>query len=230
MRVITAIGEQGLTHPDGREIVFRPSLYAMSQLGTPKEIVELFAAIHEPPYFLESMPFDTPWLKAQAEKINRKIARDHWLYMLFLSWQVLDACASTDPTPFIGEPGTKYRSYRIGLVDPEIMLVIARSLLRHGLVGPVANKSPEQLEAEAKELEDQPKKRGMVEFDALEYVSKAVTHLGLSENEAWNMTITSFGAHWAAKYGEHKEKRHSDEHDQTMKWLAAVNKVRDAKQ
>lgn len=225
MRVITAIGEQGLTHPDGREVVFRPSLYAMSQLGTPKEIVELFAAIHERPYLIESMPFDAPGQIAAAEVVNRKIVRDHWLNMLFLSWQVMYACADVDPTPFIGEPGTGYKSYRPGLVDPEIMLVIARALLRHGLVGPVANKPPEQLEAEAAEHQG---KRGIVEFDALEYVSKAVTHLGMSEAEAWNMTITSFGAHWAAKYGEHKEKRHSEEHDNTMKWLAAVNKVRNS--
>lgn len=226
MRVITAIGEQGLTHPDGREVVFRPSLYAMSQLGTPKEIVELFAAIHEPPRLVESMSFDTEGQKAAAERINVKAMKDHWLHMLFLSWQVMYACADVDPAPFIGEPGSRYRSYRLGLVDPEVMLVIARSLLRHGLVGPTAQRTPEELKEAA---EQHGERRGMVEFDALEYVSKAVTHLGLSESEAWNMTITSFGAHWAAKYGEHKEKRHSTEHDQTMRWLAAVNKVRDAK-
>lgn len=224
MRVYTAVGEQGLTLPDGRSIVFRPSLYAMSQLGSPREIVQLLADIHEQPYFIEPFSFDPESQKALAAGINKKIAADHWFRMLTLSWQVMHACADSDPKAFIGEPGEGYKSYRLGAVPAEVMLVIARSLLRHGLVGPYAEKSREQIELEIAENEN---RKGMIEFSAIDYVSKAVAHLGMSESEAWNMTLTSFGAHWAAKFGENKEKRHSEEHDATMNWLAAVNKMRD---
>lgn len=226
MRVITSIGEQGLTHPDGRQVVLRPSLYAMTQLGSPREIVELFAELHEPPRLIQSMSWDHHSVVACAERCNKTIMRRHWLNMLFLSWQVMTACCDGDLTPFIGEPGTRYGSYRLGPVPPEAMLVMARSLLRYGLIGPIEEKTPEQLEAEA----DQPRDRSKFtkEFDALGFVSRAVTHLGMSEAEAWNMTVTSFSAHWQAKYGEQKEKRHSEEHDSTMKWLAEVNKLRDA--
>jgi hypothetical protein len=107
------------------------------------------------------------------------------------------------------------------------MLVMARSLLQYGLIGPMVEKSEEAKKEEA----DKPRDRSKFskEFDALAFVSRAVTHLGMSEAEAWNMTVTSFSAHWQAKYGEHKEKRHSEEHDSTMKWLAKVNELRDAR-
>lgn len=222
MRVITEIGEQGVTLPSGRSMRFRPSLYAMTQIGSPREIVEVFTALHEPPIFGESMPWDCDFLKQQMQKINARRARDHWRHMLFLSWQVMYACAESDPKEFIGEPGEKYASYRMGAIEPEIMLVMARSLLHHGLIGPRQNVP----QSDGKDAEPAAERRGAQEFDAMAFVSKAVAHLGVSEDEAWNMTLTSFGSHWAAKFGEHKEKRHSDEHDQTMRWLKEVNKAR----
>lgn len=208
--------------PDGRQVLFRPSLYAMTQLGSPKEIVQLFSDLHEPPRLGESFDFDTPGAKAQMGRINAQIVSRYKTDMLFLSWRVLYACADVDPKDFIGEPGTRYNSYRPGNVPPEVMLVMARTLLRHGLIGPPIEVSEEQ----AKAAEGQQKKPGAIEFDAMAFVSRAVTHLGMSEDEAWNMTITSFGSHWASKYGENKEKRHSEEHDKTMAWLTEVNKAR----
>lgn len=219
MRVITEIGEQGLIHPDGSEIVFRPSLYAMTRLGSPKRIVEVFAEINEPPRLVVSASFDTQGAKEAAFRVNQRILKDYWRNMLFLSWEVMTACTEQDAAPFIGGPGQRYGSYRMGLVDPEIMLCIARSLLRHGLIG-----NPDK--AAIEKAEQDTGRKGSVEFDAMAFASKAVAHLGVSESEAWDMTITSFGAHWAAKFGENKEKRHSEEHDDTMSWLAAVNKKR----
>lgn len=42
--ILTDIGEVGI-HYEGRDFVLRPSLYAMSRLGTPREVVELFSYV-----------------------------------------------------------------------------------------------------------------------------------------------------------------------------------------
>lgn len=228
MRVITAIGEQGLELPDGRKAKLRPSFYAMTQLGEPRDIVEKFARLHSVPQLSQSMSFDTDGAKILNQEINRKILKDHWLEMLFLSWEVLTACSDDDLKPFIGEPGSRYKSYRPGLVPFEIMLALARSLLQHGIIGPIPEKSQAQIDFEATQPRD--KSKYTQEFHAINYVGKAVAHLGVSEAEAWNMTLTGFAAHWEAKYGQPKERRHSEEHDETMVWLAKVNAIRNKAQ
>jgi hypothetical protein len=224
MRVITAIGEQGLEHPDGLAALLRPSFYAMTQLGDPSRIVEVFADLHRRPGLIESMPFDTEGAKAQAERVNAQILRRHWRDMLFLSWEVMNACSEDDLAPFIGEPGSRYGSYRLGPVSPEVMLALSQSLMQHGVIGPM----PKEM-ADPEAVKEAKQKAGNYtpEFDAMSFVSKAIAHLGLSEAEAWNLTLTGFAAHWEAKFGEPKEKRHSSEHDATMNWLEKVNALRD---
>jgi hypothetical protein len=224
MRVITAIGEQGLEHPDGRTALLRPSFYAMTQLGDPARIVEVFADLHRQPQLVQSMPFDSDGAKDQAARVNLSILRRHWRDMLFLSWEVMTACSDDDLTPFIGEPGSRYGSYRLGPVKPEVMLALAQSLMQHGVIGPM----PKEM-ADPEAVKEAKQKAGNYtpEFDAMSFVSKAIAHLGMSEPEAWNLTLTGFAAHWEAKFGEPKEKRHSSEHDATMNWLEKVNALRD---
>lgn len=227
MRVITSIGEQGLELSDGREAKLRPSFYAMSQLGSPSEIVEKFVAIHSGPTLAVPMHFDTEGSKVVANSINVRIRNKHWRDMLFLSWEIMQACCDDDLTPFIGSPGARYGSYRMGAMPAVDMLVFARALMRHGVIGPMPKKTIEQLEAEAQLPRD--KSKFTQEFHAINYVSKAVSHLGVSEAEAWDMTLTGFAAHWESKYGEPKEQRHSEEHDDTMSWLKKVNELRPPK-
>lgn len=224
MRVITSIGEQGLELTDGRCAKMRPSFYAMTQLGEPSEIVEKFVVIHSGPDQVQDMRTDTDGAKALSSQINQRLSRKHWRDMLFLSWEIMQACSEEDLTPFIGCPGSRYGSYRMGPMPASDMLVFARALMRHGVIGPMPKKTAEQLEAEAKLPRD--KSKFTQEFHAINFVSKAVSHLGVSESEAWDMTLTGFAAHWQAKYGEQKEQRHSEEHDDTMAWLKKVNEKR----
>lgn len=223
MRVITSHGEQGLSLPDGREAKLRPSLYAMTQLGTPEEIVAKFATLHSQPRLMTFDESDAPGVIAAGMMINKQRVRDHWREVLFLSWEILTACSDDDLTPFIGGPGSRYASYRIGPVSPEIMRALACSLMQYGVIGPL----PKQVPNEEPKAPDPSKYTPA--FDASLYVSKAVAHLGFSEDDAWNLTLTGFAKYWEAKYGEDKTPRHSAEHDATMSWLAKVNAVRDKK-
>lgn len=219
MRVLTEIGEQGLTFGE-REVKLRPSFYAMTQLGNPEEIVELFVEIHKPPALVEHMDWDPASVRQFGDAVSVNRVNRYFRDMLFLSWQVLTACADEDISDLIGGPGTRYGSYRLGKVSPEIMLAMARSLMHHGCVGKAVQA-------------DKGKSSGgdySRNFDALSFVSLAVAHLGLTEAEAWNMTMSSFQGHWEAKHGKQKERRYVDEHVRTMEWLKAVNKMRDKKQ
>ena len=222
MRVLTEIGEQGLTLPDGRSVVLRPSFYAMTRLGDPARIVEVFAEIHQPPVLVEHMDFDLDSVKLAGDAISVTRLHRYWRSMLFLSWEIICACAEEDVTAFIGEPGSRYGSYRLGQVSPEIMLALARSLMQHGTIGPIAKAVEHAEKAPANAVY-------VREFEALKFVSKAVAHLGVTEGEAWNMTMSSFAAHWEAKFGEQKEARYADEHTRTMDWLARVNAKRQPK-
>lgn len=219
MRVLTEIGEQGLSNGD-RDVLLRPSLYAMTTLGSPTEIVEIFAEIYSQPAFIEHMPDDPAGVREAGDRMNVVIMRKHWRRMLFLSHEILNACANGESlVDFIGEPGERYGSYRLGKVPPEAMLALARSLMHHGCIGKATD-------------QEKGKSSGggySRSFEALHYVSLAVAHLSLTEAEAWNMTMTSFQGHWEAKNGKQKERRYEDEHDSTMKWLKAVNELRDKK-
>lgn len=219
MRVLTEIGEQGLSS-DSRDVVLRPSLYAMTTLGSPTEIVELFAEIHGGPEFIEHMPGDPIGARDAGDRLNVSIMRKHWRRMLFLSHEIMNACAGGESlVEFIGEPGERYGSYRLGKVPPEAMLALARNLMHHGCIGKAVE--PEKGKSSGGGYSRS--------FEALHYVSLAVAHLGLTEAEAWNMTMTSFQGHWEAKHGKQKERRYVDEHDSTMNWLKAVNALRDKK-
>lgn len=220
MRVKTSIGEQGLQLQSGEFVVLRPSMYAMTQLGTPEEIVAKFVALHSPAPLAYPQEGDSHGVIAAIESENRRRLRDHWREMLFLSWEILTACSDKDLAPFIGEPGSKYASYRPGPVPMEAMVELARSLMQHGTIGPIKIK-PVDPEA------PKDKSKYTAGFDALVFVSKAVAVLGMSEDDAWNMTMSSFAAMWEAKFGENKQERHSQEHDDTMAWLKKVNEKRD---
>jgi|AGFS01.1.fsa_nt_gi hypothetical protein len=80
-----------------------------------------------------------------------------------------------------------------GLMKPENIITMPQHLMLHGVLG------------------DQPQETGdkkgeySSRFDARSWVYLAVAHLGISEAEAWGMTMTGLRAALAAKYPE-KEK------------------------
>lgn len=101
-------------------------------------------------------------------------------------------CDQDDPTPLIGwidsdglrHPGTMPASEQV---------VIARHLMRHGIVGKA-----------------KPSKGGgqySDRFDAAEYIAAARVHLGLSSGDAESLSMTEFQTMLAMKYPESQEKQ-----------------------
>lgn len=173
-RIRTSIGEVGLTFAE-REVVLRPSLYAMSKLGTPTEIVEIFATLFAP----NARPRD----------------------VFHAALDVIQACTDEDISDFTGHMGSRYGTWVSGHIPMPDLLPIGRSLARHGIVGVV----PEIKRAAPAEGDYK------AEFDPREFVSQAIAHLGFSEDDAWNMTATSFILAMRAKYPPEQSKAPSKE-------------------
>lgn len=110
--ILTDIGEVGV-HLDGRDVVLRPSLYAMSKIGNGKEIVETFSILM------------TPSATVDAAKVQLQAAL-----------MVLYCCTEEDVTDVFGYWGEE--GFVPGMVPTVNLVVLARCLMRHGVTGALA--------------------------------------------------------------------------------------------
>lgn len=165
MQALTAIGEVGIEF-EGRSYLLRPSLFSMTRIGSPSEIIEAAGILLSPE-------------PAQAHllKLFRKRRFETALNVVY-------ACAGdSDLTPLFGgivPTGRGRLAYSPGAASMGEIVALARGLIRHGVVGDV-DAAPADGSGEY-----------ISEFKAETYVSSAVAHLGLSEREAWNLTMTSY--------------------------------------
>lgn len=199
-----------------KEYFFRPSFTSMSRIGTPEEIVEAFYALHNDEA--------TPRLKALTENYQAIPEHQRRFYAAYsgsdivpafaLKWLlssacskaaisaamiVLTACCDRDATPLTGElvPGRTGRRafvYRPGVMPVRDMVLIAQSLIQHGIIG----------KAKVRKLQRHEGSNTSSEFNAFEYISAARTHLGMSREEAEQLTMTEFQMLLAAKFPEQK--------------------------
>lgn len=191
MRALTAIGEVGI-ETGGRSYLLRPSLFSMSQIGTPAEIVEATAILMSPE------PEHPALIKA-----FRRLRFDRALTVLYAcsgAQDLGDLVGGLAPSgrgpielfnaPFdfneLGKINCRPR-YLPGRLPMSDIVALAQGLIRHGVMG---------------DVEPDPGRTGeaLKEFKAADYVAAAIAHLGMSESDAWNMTMTSFIQVMRAKY------------------------------
>lgn len=211
MQALTAIGEVGI-ETGGRSYLLRPSLFSMTRIGSPSEIIEAFALLTGP----EPTPIH-PYVLPDLVKNWR---RDRFRIAL----NVLHACSDDDLTPLVGGM-TGYNRYSPGAMPIDDIVAVARSLIIHGVVG--AAKPDSRRPVSDSDY--------MTEFKAAEYAATAIAHLGASEHEAWQMTMTSFAAAMRSKFPPDPKtanapKPHTaSEYDATMARLEKINAARAAK-
>lgn len=201
MRAITSIGEIGCSVGE-RDYLFRPTLAAMDSLGSPREIVEKFSILFTPPKLNPIFPM--PAYRAWEREV------------MATAYDVLVACCADDVSPLLGHMGSRWGSFVPGVMPSSDMVHLARSLMRHGVIGV----KPEGL------LKTRPKEEFVPEFKAREFVAQAVAHLGLSSDEAWQMTMTEFSGAMQAKFGKPETLPPAEEHDEAMARLAEINRLR----
>ena len=160
---------------DGKRYVFNPCFAAMAKIGSDRELVEYFATVHGGKY-PQRLPTD-------ADLRNRILARCYG-ELVQTSIHVLKCCSECEIGPLLG----KLR-LRPGLMPTSDVITLAQHCMYHGLIGD----GPEEDAGEIREGEYKPT------FNVLEFVYSAVAHLGLSESEAWNMTMTGYRAAVRAK-------------------------------
>lgn len=181
MRVNTSIGEIGVS-ANGRDFLFRPSLFAMQRLDDP---VRAFVDIHNPD-------------RSKDAENKRFLA----------AVEVLEACIDEDISDLVGSMSPRYHgdsfagfSWRCGLISFTDCIILAASLIRHGVIGVVQTETKRQDSSYSSK------------FEPREIASLAMAHLGLSEEQAWNMTVTGFVLAMRAKFPDPKkeEEKKADE-------------------
>lgn len=203
--ILTEIGEVGVYAGD-QVVRLRPSLYAMSRLGDPVEIVQTFATV------MGGAEDD-----AQARR----------LFQTALG--VIYACASeeVDPSSLFGtyETISGALEYVPGAAPAEHVVPLARCLLKHGITGalPPLPRRPG---------DDEPVY--VKEFVARDYVAMAMAHLGVSERDAWDLTMTGMVGALRAKFPPAESNAPGakaptkEQHDATMAWFDKIEAKRKA--
>lgn len=136
--------------------------------------------------------------------------------------QVLNACCYPQlPEKLIGRVKASVRGKGLVYVQPshgkpmfDDVIVLAHHCLKHGVCG--------QIDSDDEEPEGEPLK----EFDAYNYMELARTHLGLSLDDASNMTMTEFVRMMQIKFPpKRNENRVSKKEEREMlAWIEEQNK------
>ncbi|OCG14935.1 hypothetical protein A9G09_05020 [Gilliamella sp. wkB292] len=120
---------------------------------------------------------------------------------------VLSACCANDCsviTGYLRDIDDKLTQIE-GLLPIEDRIIFAQLLLKHGLIGEIEKKK----KSENADYSDK--------FHAKEFVYMAVAHLGMSDTDAWNKSMTAFEEAMEAEFpANDKEIISQDDYDSAM--------------
>lgn len=207
---LTEIGEMRISLSD-RSFFFKPSFRAMNEIGTPKEIVEVYARLNgidyvAPLQHVEYLPFG-----AQMQVMKTISKPVYGRHVLSAAYIVMQSCCEDDVSVLIGgwKPTPRGVRYVPGIMPVSDIIIIARNLMQHGIIGKSPLKVPERLEEQGKKTTN--------EFHASQYIISARTHFDMTRDEAENLSMTEFQMMIKNKYPEPKgltKEERSAEYDQ----------------
>lgn len=194
---LTEIGEMRISLSD-RSFFFKPSFRAMNEIGTPKEIVEVYAKLNgidyvAPLQHVEYLPFG-----AQMQIMKTISKPVYGRHVLSAAYIVMQSCCEDDASVLIGgwKPTPRGVRYVPGIMPVSDIIIIARNLMQHGIIGKSPLKVPERLEEQGKKTTN--------EFHASQYIISARTHFDMTRDEAENLSMTEFQMMIKNKYPEPK--------------------------
>lgn len=194
---LTEIGEMRISLSD-RSFFFKPSFRAMNEIGTPKEIVEVYARLNgidyvAPLQHVEYLPFG-----AQMQVMKTISKPVYGRHVLSAAYIVMQSCCEDDISVLIGgwKPTPRGVRYVPGIMPVSDIIIIARNLMQHGIIGKSPLKVPERLEEQGKKTTN--------EFHASQYIISARTHFDMTRDEAENLSMTEFQMMIKNKYPEPK--------------------------
>ncbi|HAE77930.1 hypothetical protein JC794_08990 [Morganella morganii] len=179
------------------DYLFRPSLDAMTRIGEPKEIVSAFTQLNGAEVqqiiasAVDAYGVVPEWLIALLNKpvYGRSI--------LSTAMDVMQACCNDDCSEVIGEwrVGKSGMVYRRGAMHYRDIILLARELMTHGIIG----------KAKVRKLQrNEGKDEYSDEFHAVDYISAARVHFNITRSEAEQLTMTEFVMMLKAKYPDEK--------------------------
>lgn len=194
---LTEIGEMRISLSD-RSFFFKPSFRAMNEIGTPKEIVEVYAKLNgidyvAPLQHVEYLPFG-----AQMQVMKTISKPVYGRHVLSAAYIVMQSCCEDDVSVLIGgwKPTPRGVRYVPGSMPVSDIIIIARNLMQHGIIGKSPLKVPERLEEQGKKTTN--------EFHASQYIISARTHFDMTRDDAENLSMTEFQMMIKNKYPEPK--------------------------
>lgn len=179
---------------EGGSFIFRPSLKNINKVGTSTEIVDLLLSLYYSDAIAWAQSFDSV-----DSKISRQVSIQSRNKAISSAILVLSSCCDEDISAMTGKIvfGSKVR-YQIGLESPDVLIVLARHLMKHGVIG-VSNK-------ESTNKKSKPVK----EFNPHHFVSLMMNHLDFNRDDAWNMSMSEFLHHWEVKFPDSKDKANAE--------------------
>lgn len=160
------------------DYVFTPSFDNLSKLGEPSEIVNAYVVL------LSNDAYEAVTRLTEPNEYIIKYIEEKFLLQLATAKKVLKCCCSEDVSPLIGTRG------KLGLIQNQDILLIARSLLDYGVVG----------RAKIRVSQRNVNNGYSSEFKISDYINNARVHLGLSLDDAKKLTMTEYILLMANKY------------------------------
>lgn len=194
---LASIGEYRISLED-KSFFLKPSFRAMNEIGTPREIVETYAAVNGSDYVrmvrqIEIAGSQNKWV---ANHLTEKMLKPKFsLGMLSAAYLIMQSCCDEDISILIGgwKPTKNGVKYIPALMPAADIIVIARRLMEHGIIGT----SPLKVLAKSEKQQ-----KTTNEFNVADYINSARAHLGISREEAENLSMTEYQQIIKAKFPE----------------------------
>lgn len=193
---LTEIGELRISLTD-KSYFFKPSFRAMNEIGTPKEIVEMYATLNGADYLAVMQHVGNLPFGAQMQVMRTVSKPVYGRHVLSAAFIIMQACCEEDVSMLIGsyKPTARGVRYVPGVMPVNDIIIIARNLLDHGIIGKSPLKVPQRSESQ---------KQTTNEFNASQYIISARTHFGMTREEAEDLSMTEFQQMVKNKFPEPK--------------------------
>lgn len=180
---ITSIGEMVISTTD-KDFFFKPSFNAMANIGTPQEIVEIYATING----LSAQKAITAAISSYGRVtpfLLKSIAKPAYgREVLSAAIIIMRSCCEDDISGLVGtwKPSKKGMMYIRGGMPVADIVTIGRRLMEHGVIGMSKMRKLQRDEGKKGEFTK--------EFNTMEYISMARAHFGMSREQAEDLTMT----------------------------------------
>lgn len=180
---ITSIGEMVISTTD-KDFFFKPSFNAMANIGTPQEIVEIYATING----LSAQKAITAAISSYGRVtpfLLKSIAKPAYgREVLSAAIIIMRSCCEDDISGLVGswKPSKKGMMYVRGGMPVADIVTIGRRLMEHGVIGMAKMRKLQRDEGKQGEFTK--------EFNTMEYISMARAHFGMSREQAEDLTMT----------------------------------------